>query len=276
MDFTAIDEAIRLKQQMNDQQEQQQQEQQQLQKRQQQQDQGRSDSSLELFKIIRKRQWDDRMRRKFAQSTLNQIAADRKIKYISTIRSNPYIDRTVIFNQFTSNVIQAASATILDNEYQETTTTRRNNNDPNNNNNPNSYNNPYNRPNMNALRFNLNRNEMNLLNQQQQQQEANNIDSSGLFRVGSSSLNNKFDIVIPTGVVLPPIKTSYTANQYQPQPEHESVFDRLNPKYVIKKNRISLSKVAYIYAILFPFSFTYFYFSISLNFMLLNHSRLGS
>lgn len=227
MDFTALDEAIRLKQQQKQDQEQQQQ--------QQQQDEARPGSSIELFKIIRnkQRQWDDRMRRKFAQSTLNQIAAERKIKYISTMRSNPYIDRTVIFNQFTSNVIQAASATILDtaaNDYEEITARQQ----PNN---------PYNRTNMNGVRFNLNRNEMNLLNQQQQK-EQQNIDSS-IFRVGSSSLNNKFDIVIPTGVVLPPIKGNY--DQYQSQPENDTVFDRLNPKYaVIKRNRNLLSKVAYM------------------------------
>ena len=74
----------------------------------------RPSSSLDLFKLIRKRDmFDDRVRRKLAQSTAHKIAADRKMKYMSTLRSNPFIDRTVVFNQFTSNMIQAASATIL-------------------------------------------------------------------------------------------------------------------------------------------------------------------
>lgn len=231
MDFTAIDEVFG---KINQQQ--------------------RPDSSLDLFKLIRKRDWDggggggSRRHHKLAQSTLNKLAADRKMKYISTVRSNPYVDRTVIFNQFTSNVIQAASATLLNSNMepirdepvpeniQQQQQQQRRLIDPFAKSNP-------------AVRFNLNRNELNLLNEEAAKK------ASGLFRVSSASLANKFDIVIPTGMVLPSIKRTYgngpndMIDSNSRRYEHESVFDRLNPKYVIsKKKRNSLTKVWHAYA----------------------------
>lgn len=243
--------------------------------------QPRPDSSIGLFKLIRKRDWagDDlgglaggRSRRKLAPSTLNKIAAERKLNHMSTLRSNPFIDRTVLFNQFTSNAVQAASATILSNnmeivrdqivetpppltqqqlQQQQLLSQRRQQQlhqqqlqqqlhqqqlqqqlaeqsymkqDP-------------------SVRFNLNRNELNLLNE-----EANKA-RNGLFRVSSASMNGKFDIVIPTGM-LPSIKrklrdAGVNHEASTRREERESVFERLNPKYVNRKKRNSLTKVSY-------------------------------
>lgn len=204
MDFTAIDEVVKKQRE-----------------REQDQQLRPTSSSLDIFKLIRKRQWEDRVRHKLAQSTLNKLAAERKMKYISTLRSNPYIDRTVIFNQFTSGVIQQASATILNTglfesastnsvvQQQESSRKRQQEQQQQFGNVP--------------QRFNLNRNELNLLNGRE-------VD----LRVSSATLANKFDIVIPTGIELPPIKPL--------RQEHESVFERLNPKF--KKKRHSISKVA--------------------------------
>lgn len=196
---------------------------------------------LDLFKLIRKRQWEERISHSLSSNPSSTVKlGDKKLKYISTMRSNPFIDRTVLFNQFTTGVIQAASANIL-----------------NNNNNTASLDtngvkklrplqnealisrflakqsnaSSSTRFNSNSVRFNLNRNEINLI-----EHEKNNSESS-LFRVSSATLANKFDIIIPTA--LPPIKQSSQDRHY------ESVFERLNPKYVTRRKRTNLAKVIF-------------------------------